>query len=187
VVAPSSPFDHTLVRCGIAWLGTRYRVRFDPGLFGRDGFLAGSDERRLAELNQALADGETHAIVAARGGYGLGRIAPDLRLDALVERPKWIVGFSDLTALHLEAVRAGVMSLHAHNVAGLGRGDAAARHAWSSALEGPQPHRFFKGSRSTTRVKAQECSSGATSRYCSPRMLQAGSDSPRGRSCCSKM
>jgi muramoyltetrapeptide carboxypeptidase len=145
VVAPSSPFDHTLVRCGIAWLGTRYRVRFDPGLFGRDGFLAGSDARRLAELNQALGDAETDAIVAARGGYGLGRIVPSLHLEALVERPKWIVGFSDLTALHLEAARAGVMSLHAHNVAGLGRGDAATRHAWSSALEGPSAPRSFDG------------------------------------------
>lgn len=137
VVAPSSPFDRTLVRAGMAWLGQRYRVRFDPGLFARTGFLAGDDARRRDELNAALADPEAQAIVAARGGYGLGRIAPGLELEALVERPKWIVGFSDLTALHLEATRVGVMSLHGHNVAGLGRGDAKARAAWVHALERP--------------------------------------------------
>lgn len=126
----------------MAWLGSRYRVRFEPGLFARSGFLAGDDARRLSELNAALTDDETHAIVAARGGYGLGRIAPHLELAALVARPKWIVGFSDLTALHLEAARVGVMSLHAHNLAGLGRGDAVAREAWLKALEQPAPSSF---------------------------------------------
>ena len=142
MVAPSSPFDRTLVRAGMGWLGSRYRVRFDAGLFARAGFLAGDDARRLAELNAALADDETEAIVAARGGYGLGRIAPNLELGPLVDRPKWIVGFSDLTALHVEAARVGVMSLHAHNAAGLGRGDAVAREAWLNALERPSPTTF---------------------------------------------
>lgn len=121
----------------MAWLGRRYRVRFEPGLFARTGFLAGDDRRRTDELNAALSDPEAQAIVAARGGYGLGRIAPYLELEALLRHPKWIVGFSDLTALHLEATRAGVMSLHGHNVAGLGRGDARAREAWVTALERP--------------------------------------------------
>jgi muramoyltetrapeptide carboxypeptidase len=187
VVAPSSPFDRTLVRCGIAWLGTRYRVRFDPGLFGRDGFLAGSDDRRLAELNHALADSETHAIVAARGGYGLGRITPNLRLDALVERPKWIVGFSDLTALHLEAWRAGVMSLHAHNVAGLGRGDAAARLAWSSALEGPPASQVFEGLTVYHPGEGAGMLVGGNLTVLFAAQAQAGCGFRQGRSCCSRM
>jgi len=142
VVAPSSPFDRTLVRAGMGWLGRRYRVRFDPSLFSRTGFLAGDDARRLGELNAALADSEARAIVAARGGYGLARIAPSLELGPLVQHPKWLVGFSDVTALHVEAARVGVMSLHAHNVAGLGPGDASARDAWLNALERPAPTTF---------------------------------------------
>lgn len=143
VVAPSSPFDQTLVRSGMAWLGKRYRVRFDPDLFARSGFLAGTDQRRLRELNDALADPEAGAVIAARGGYGIARLAPDLDLAGLRRAPKWIVGFSDVTALHLEVQRAGIASLHAHNVAGLGRGDAHARQAWLNALERPlQPRRF---------------------------------------------
>lgn len=137
VVAPCSPFDVALVRRGMAWLSSRYRVSFDPSMFGHKRLLAGSDERRLRELNQAISDPEVRAIVAARGGYGLTRITPFLDYDALRRDPKWIVGFSDVTALHAEAVTAGVCSLHGHNVAGLGRGDALRRLEWQESLEHP--------------------------------------------------
>lgn len=126
----------------MAWLGTRYRIKFEPSLFERCGFLAGDDQRRIGELHQALQDPDAGAIVAARGGYGLGRIVPHLNLGLLLEHPKWIVGFSDLTALHLEATRLGVMTLHAHNVAGLGRGDARSREQWVNALESTEPTEF---------------------------------------------
>jgi muramoyltetrapeptide carboxypeptidase len=68
---------------------------------------------------------------------------PALDFDSLRKAPKWLVGFSDWTALHLEAQRLGIMTLHAHNVAGLGRADAHARAEWCSALEQPElPQRF---------------------------------------------
>ena len=145
IVAPSSPFDRTLVRRGMAWLASRYRVRFSPGMFARTGYLAGDDARRSQELNDALADREAGAVVAARGGYGLGRIAPELDVEPLLRSPKWIVGFSDLTALHLELTRSGIMSLHAHNAAGLGRGDAGSRDAWCRALEHPEAPIVLEG------------------------------------------
>jgi muramoyltetrapeptide carboxypeptidase len=125
----------------MGWLAEHYRVRFAPSLFDRTGFLAGSDARRLAELNWALGTSDVRAVVAARGGYGLTRIAHLVNWRALAEQPKWIVGFSDITALHAEAWRSGVASLHGHNVAGLGRGDAPARTAWLSALESPTRRR----------------------------------------------
>ena len=56
VIAPSSPFDRALVLRGMGWLGERYRVEFDWSIFEREGFLAGSDGRRLDELNRALSD-----------------------------------------------------------------------------------------------------------------------------------
>ena len=68
VIAPSGPFDRTLVLRGMAWLGQRYRVEFEWSMFERNGFLAGNDGRRLDELNRALADPELCAIIAARGG-----------------------------------------------------------------------------------------------------------------------
>lgn len=145
VVAPSGPFDRTLVLRGLAWLGQRYQVDFGQGLFAREGFLAGSDERRLEELNAALRDPEARAVVAARGGYGLTRIAHAADVPALRDRPKWLVGFSDVTALHVEACRAGVASIHGDNVAGLGRGDEHGRARFIDALEAPSRPRSFEG------------------------------------------
>src|SRR5262249_46850893 len=112
-------------------------------LFRREGFLAGSDARRLEELRAALVDPAARAVVAARGGYGLTRIAHAVGALAFREHPKWIVGFSDITAFHVEAQRAGVASLHASNLSGLGRGDERARTEWIGALEHPRKARRF--------------------------------------------
>lgn len=145
VIAPASPFDRTLALCGIAFLGERYRVEFDWRMFEKDGFLAGSDARRRDELARALQAPQVAAVVAARGGYGITRIASDVDFSALRRAPKWLVGFSDVTALHVEAQAVGVASLHAHHAAGLGRGDAHARSAWLAALETPLAPRSLAG------------------------------------------
>jgi muramoyltetrapeptide carboxypeptidase len=120
VVAPAGPFDATHVWRGIGFLRERYRVRFDRSMFRRTGYLAGNDERRKAELLRALLDPESRAIFAARGGYGALRITPDLPWDELAKRPQWIIGFSDITALHVEAARVSIASLHAPHVNSLG-------------------------------------------------------------------
>lgn len=139
VIAPSSPFDRALVLRGLGWLSERFRVEFDPGLFCRDGFLAGSDDRRLDELTRALTEPGIAAVLAARGGYGLTRIAHRVPVEQLRDRPRWVVGFSDITALHVELGRHRVASWHGPNVAGLGRGDATLRAAWVAALETSPP------------------------------------------------
>lgn len=145
VIAPSSAFDKTLVFRGLGWLSERYRVEFDRTLFDRQGYLAGSDARRSSELDRCLRDPGLAAIVTARGGYGLSRIAASADWAALRAAPKWLVGFSDATLLHLGALRAGVAALHAHNAGGLGRGDAKARQIWREALEAPTRARTFGG------------------------------------------
>jgi len=114
-------------------------------MLDRRGYLAGSDQRRLDELNEALHDPVARALIAVRGGYGATRICPRADFSALERYPKWCVGFSDFTAIHLEAQRAGVASLHAPNLTGLGRGDAAARQGWLEALEAPLARRSFGG------------------------------------------
>lgn len=148
VVAPAGPFDRTLALRGMGWLAQRYRVEFDWGMFSQAGFLAGSDERRRNELEAALREPGLGAIIAARGGYGVTRIAHQLDWALLSAAPRWLVGFSDITGLHIEAQAQGVVSLHGHNAAGLGRGDAHARAAWLRALEQPQ---------SGARFSALEC------------------------------
>lgn len=137
LVAPSSPFDDEKYRRGATWLGERYRLRIREDVFAKRGYLAGDDARRREELAAALADPEVRAIVAARGGYGATRLVADLDWSSLARNPKWIVGFSDVTALHVEATRVGVASLHAPMLAALGGAtDGAMREGWLSALEG---------------------------------------------------
>jgi muramoyltetrapeptide carboxypeptidase len=143
VIAVSSPFDRTLFFRGVGFLAERYRVEIAGGTLSRLGFLAGPDEQRLAALDAALADPGVRAVIAARGGYGALRIAHAARWPALLEHPKWLVGFSDVTSLHVEAQRCGLCSLHADNAGGLGRGDARARARFVQALEAPALERCF--------------------------------------------
>lgn len=136
IIAPSGPFDVELFERGVQWLGERYEVQIAEGCLARNGFLAGPDELRRSSLEAALA-APVDAIIAARGGYGATRIAHRVDWTQLQRSPKWLVGFSDVTALHLEALAVGVCSLHAENVAGLGRASAVAQDEWRLALEEP--------------------------------------------------
>jgi muramoyltetrapeptide carboxypeptidase len=145
VVAPSSPFEHVLAWRGLGWLAQRYRLRYSRGLFASAGYLAGPDARRRAELEEALHDPEVAAILAARGGYGASRFVHGLSFASLAERPRWIVGFSDVTALHVEAARVGVASIHGPHLTSVGRGDARLRDSLVTALEDPLARREYKG------------------------------------------
>jgi muramoyltetrapeptide carboxypeptidase len=148
IVAPSSPSPRDELWRGLAWLRARYRLRFAAGALAMNGYLAGDDARRTLELRSAILDDEAKAIVAIRGGYGAMRVMEDQPWDELSRRPKWIVGFSDITALHSMAWRAGVASIHAPHVAGLGRdAPATVRAAWMAALERPRRQHAWRGLR----------------------------------------
>lgn len=118
VVAPSGPFDRPSFDKGLAVLSSRYQPVFSERLFATHRYLAGTDADRAAELQRALSDEGIKAIFSARGGYGAMRLLPSLSLGA-TRKP--IVGFSDVTALHLAAQRAGWRSLHAPVLTQLGK------------------------------------------------------------------
>ena len=145
VVAPSGPVPREAFTAGIEILRARYDVRFDDGVFAREGYLAGSDERRLAELAAALGDADARAIVMARGGYGLMRLLPFLDAAALVARPRPIVGFSDGTALLAAAARAGIASIHGPVVTQLGNLATADQRTLFDRLETPGPALLLDG------------------------------------------
>lgn len=117
VAAPSGPFDRAAFERGLALLSARYRPVFAEGLFAKERYLAGSDERRLEELQGALQGARTRAVFCARGGYGAMRLLDRMRLP---ERPKLLVGFSDITSLHAAAQCAGWVSVHGPVVTQLG-------------------------------------------------------------------
>ncbi len=137
IVAPASPLPSLQqFFAGLGWLRSRYRVRMSRDVLAREGYLAGGDAQRLTALQSALDEEGTDAIVMARGGYGITRLLEQLDWRRFAARPKWIVGFSDATALHLAASDVGVCSLHASNVNGLASAASLDRDAWLRALEG---------------------------------------------------
>ena len=69
-------------------------------LFGQENQFSGTDEQRLSDLQTMLDDKEVKAIISARGGYGTVRLIDKLNFDLFLQYPKWIIGYSDITALH---------------------------------------------------------------------------------------
>ncbi len=134
VVAPSSPFDRARFERGVQALrDIGLAPRYGDGVFAATGHLAGDDERRKGELLAALRS-DSRALILARGGYGLLRIAADL---AEVP-PKLLIGYSDATVLHERWWRAGVPSIHGPMCTQLGEGPAALARL-SALLEGKDP------------------------------------------------
>jgi muramoyltetrapeptide carboxypeptidase len=125
----------------VAKLRRRYEVSYSEAILAHKGFLAGSDEHRLRELQLALANPRVDAIIAARGGYGATRIAPLLAAADVHEHAPLLVGFSDISALHALWAHAGVSSLHASMVASLGRSSELLFERFCAALEGQFPAR----------------------------------------------
>ena len=76
------------------------------------GRFAGADNERIQDLQEAINDAQVKAIFCSRGGYGLARIIDKIDFSALKSAAKWIVGFSDITALHNALSRVGVASIH---------------------------------------------------------------------------
>jgi len=71
-----------------------------------------SPEHRLRDLQWALNDLQVRAILCSRGGYGAVHLLEHLDLEALARDPKWLIGFSDISALHAAWHCAGVVSIH---------------------------------------------------------------------------
>ena len=75
--------------------------------------FCGTDEQRKSDLQWALDNDKIKAIICFRGGYGTVRILDDIDFSNFVKSPKWITGYSDVTALHNKITQLGISSLHA--------------------------------------------------------------------------
>lgn len=137
LVAPAGPFDRESFDRGLAVLASRYRPTFDDGIFARHRYLAGDDARRTQELRSAWSNPDVKAIFAARGGYGVMRLLRSLPLQDLPHMP--VIGFSDLTALHLALQKQGRVSIHGPVLTQLGRsGEDVVQRLWK-LLESNEP------------------------------------------------
>ncbi len=82
-------------------------------VFSQSNHFAGTDDERCEDFQKALDDPKISAIWCARGGYGTVRILDKLDYSKFKQNPKWIIGYSDITALHNQIHNEGVESIHA--------------------------------------------------------------------------
>jgi len=128
LIAPASHFDRDEFDRGVAELQRIGLVPvFDENVFARDGFVAGSADRRAAEFLAGVNRDDVDAVMAVRGGYGSAELLPFLDVARLRTRRTAFVGYSDTTALHtLLNCHVGVTSIHGAMIDGrLSRGEAA--------------------------------------------------------------
>lgn len=88
------------------------RVKLGKNLFNQHHQFSGTDAERLKDIQEGIEDPEIKAIICARGGYGSTRIIDDINFYKLYENPKWIAGFSDVTAILCQLHNLGIESIH---------------------------------------------------------------------------
>lgn len=113
-VSPASPLTNDKVELMTALLESKgYRVQVAPHAFSSNGYLAGSDDNRAKDLQDAFDDPEVAAVLCTRGGYGCSRIVKRLDLDRIAQSGKALIGFSDITVLQLALMRRRTASIYA--------------------------------------------------------------------------
>lgn len=114
------------------------RVRMAPNYLSRHFGLGGTDAERLSDLQQMIDDPSIKAIFPIRGGYGVSRLLDSLDFTGFISSPKWVVGFSDITALLCELDSIGYASIHGpmpHNFCQKG-GESALQNLYTALFEG---------------------------------------------------
>lgn len=113
IVAPASSVMREYVDGAADVLRAQgWQVKVMPSAYGQSGSYSAPAAQRVGELNAMLADSEVRAVMAARGGYGTVHLLPELDLEALMRDPKWIIGFSDISALHAVCDAGHIVSIH---------------------------------------------------------------------------
>jgi len=158
VCSPSSPSEPEKLERGVAELRAMgFEVRVAPHTLDRTGFTAGPPADRLRDLHGLLRDPDVAAILFARGGAGAARLLPDLDVSLLRAHPKPLVGYSDVTLLHLVQARLEMVAFHgpmvAHDLAD-GGGDRASL-LWALTGEGA-PYAAGDGALAVLREGAAE-------------------------------
>ena len=129
VAAPASPYDsRSEVLRGVEWWEAQgYRVKLAPGIWERDDYVAGDAVGRAGDLNSLFADSEVDVVQALQGGFGSAELIPHLDFDTIAANPKPLVGFSDITALHVAfRQRTGLATVYGNGLSGVGSPEVTA-------------------------------------------------------------
>jgi muramoyltetrapeptide carboxypeptidase len=114
IVSPSFCIDQNKLEEAVNFLECwGLTVRLGKNAAKRKGPFAGSDDERLADIQEMTNDPNVKAVICSRGGYGISKIISRIDFSALKKKPKWYVGFSDITVLHMWLSEVyNIMSVH---------------------------------------------------------------------------
>jgi muramoyltetrapeptide carboxypeptidase len=145
LAAPANPWSNRseLLRGVKALEGWGLHVKLGAHVNDRHGYMAGRDEDRAADLNAMWRDPEVRAIFCLQGGYGSPRIVPLLDRAAIAANPKAVMGYSDITALHLAVAAWGdVISYYSNGALGVGAVEVTdfSKQSLHRALFGDEPY-----------------------------------------------
>lgn len=137
-----------------------WNARVGQSTLNKCGSYSGTVDQRLADIQQALQDSSVRAIVCSRGGYGCVHLLESLSKIDLTTDPKWLIGFSDVTALHALFQSQGVASIHASMTKHLAEysGEDPDSQSLFSILRGELPsyqwqgHEYNRNGRATGRL-----------------------------------
>lgn len=132
--------DRTLEKAIANIRGLGFEVVLGKNIRAKNGYVAGTDQQRLDDLHQMFEDSTIRAVWCARGGYGCTRLLPDIQYDLIKAHPKVLIGYSDITALHLAIhQQTGLVTFHGP-VAGSDFTEYTAGHVRAVLMEGRAPH-----------------------------------------------
>ena len=113
IVAPAKTIEKEYIDYAVDFFEKNgYKVLVGKNCLAQHNYFAGTDEQRLADFQEALDNPDVKAIICARGGYGCVRIVDEIQWASLINYPKWIVGFSDVTVFHQRINILGLPSIH---------------------------------------------------------------------------
>ena len=115
IAAPARSINFEQLQAAKNWVEKKgYNIYIHPGLYAIENQMGGSDSHRSNLFNDLLRMDSIKAIWCARGGYGCLRMVDRINIDLLIQHPKWIMGFSDITIIHNHILKnCGQAVLHA--------------------------------------------------------------------------
>ena len=114
LIAPARKVTEDEMSFAIDYIKNRgFELVYDERLFDSYNQFAGNDDARASLIQEHIDSDDIDAIFCVRGGYGTVRIIDRLNFDKFIKKPKWIIGYSDITVLHAKLQSLGCESIHA--------------------------------------------------------------------------
>lgn len=146
IITPASATDSIPVVKAMKYLSAK---GFQPVLYGhvhghQYGTFAANDTVRAIELMSAFRNSEIDAILCTRGGYGTVRMLPLIDIEEIMNNPKWLIGFSDISIIHALMYHSGISSIHGPMCAYLGdeKADTISKNLLMEMISQEKPFRY---------------------------------------------